>query len=657
MKKIIVSLVGFLSVATMVTAQTDLYVDDASYMYVQDEVVFVTDGVRLENGSDLIGTGSHIYLRDGAQLLQDNNVKNSNEGKLSVYQSSTKGIYAYNYWGSPVGLGNTGQGDVDFVFANLYRPNTSKLTAYSSANDNTTSTAYAAVGGYNSGASNIANYWLWQVVNQTNYNQWQQLSTMDATVSSGQGFTMKGRPASDANKTIDFRGRPNTGDILVSCANSNLVVVHQDHTAQIALGMSPTGNGHYVESLLGNPYPSSLDLKLLFRNAANTANKNTFIKEAVYFYQDASTTHQLQGYQAGYGVWSPGTLNNFSDHGNFVPATFVMYDALGAQVTSGGGTGAAYGGTFNRRYAAIGQGFIVRTKDDNAGGNVLINNEMRVYLPLEPLTPVDVFEKSATPSPGTERLIGMSHNGLDYDDILNNPTIIPEIRIWTGIKDTYFRESLIAFRNQTDYSAFQSGTDADAPALLKTDAFIHLGDHKLAIKSIEFDVDARLPFTLLAGETDNSEFKINVNSIKDTPAGMEVFLYDNVTDAYTDILNGEFIITLDKGVYNDRFEITFRNSSAEDAALGIEEGEIANSFTVFQNNSAGSLMIKNPESYNVKAFTMYDVTGKLIYNKANLGTKSEYSFPTNSLSTGTYLVKVITKNNVEITKKVIVHNN
>ncbi len=649
MKKVILSLIGFLSVTATVNAQ-DLYVGDASYMYVQNEVVFVTNDIRLENGADAIGTGSHVYLRDGAQLLQDANIKNSDEGKLSVYQVPTTDIYAYNYWGSPVGVGNAAQGDASFSFANLYRPTTSANDPYLATNDNTTSAAYATTASYDSGIATIATYWLWQVVSQTNYNQWIQVATA-GTVLPGHGYTMKGRPTTDVNKTIDFRGRPNTGDLSIPC-NYTAGNVHQDWTAQTALGMSPTGNGHYVESLLGNPYPSTLDLKLLFRNAANTADKNTFLKQAVYFYQDASTTHQLQGYQAGYGVWTPGVLNNFADHGSFVPATFVMYDDLGNQVSSSGGTGTSYSGTFSRRYAAIGQGFIVRTLDDNAGGNVLINNEMRVYVKSGPV--VDVFEKNATPAPATQNFVGMSHNGLDYNDILNNPTIIPEIRIWTGINDTYFRESLIAFRNQTSHDIYQDGTDADAPALLKTDAFIHLGDHKLAIKSMTYDVDARLPFTLLASEANNNEFKISVNSIKDTPAGMEVYLYDNVTNMYTDILNGEYVITLDQGVYANRFEITFKDGRV---VSGIEEDEIANSFTVFQNNNEGSLIIKNPEAYNVKAFTMFDVTGKTIYNKVKLGANTTYSFPTNTLSTGTYLVKVITKNDVEITKKVIVHNN
>ena len=60
MRKITLTLAAFLGLSYLATAQ-DLYVAPTSYMYVQDEVVFVNDDIRLE------ATDSNIYLRDGAQ--------------------------------------------------------------------------------------------------------------------------------------------------------------------------------------------------------------------------------------------------------------------------------------------------------------------------------------------------------------------------------------------------------------------------------------------------------------------------------------------------------------------------------------------------------------------------------------------------------------
>ena len=51
---------------------------------------------------------------------------------------------------------------------------------------------------------------------------------------------------------------------------------------------------------------------------------------------------------------------------------------------------------------------------------------------------------------------------------------------------------------------------------------------------------------------------------------------------------------------------------------------------------------------------MYDVTGKVVIEKNNLGTGDSYEFSTAGLSDGVYVVKAKTKDNLDMSKKVIV---
>jgi hypothetical protein len=101
MKKLKILLTFSLGLSTLLNAQ-DLYVSDNSFVFVQDQVLFVNNDIQLKDNS-------HIYLRDEAQLLQNEDVKNSDGGSLSVYQKQTSfggvatGIHQYNYWSSPVG--------------------------------------------------------------------------------------------------------------------------------------------------------------------------------------------------------------------------------------------------------------------------------------------------------------------------------------------------------------------------------------------------------------------------------------------------------------------------------------------------------------------------------------------------------------------------
>jgi len=76
---------------------------------------------------------------------------------------------------------------------------------------------------------------------------------------------------------------------------------------------------------------------------------------------------------------------------------------------------------------------------------------------------------------------------------------------------------------------------------------------------------------------------------------------------------------------------------------------------IVQNNDSGLLSIKNPNLVDLKSATLFDITGKLIFTKEKLGAQEVYSFPTIGLSDSIYIVKLITADNQEISKKVSIY--
>jgi len=622
----------------------DLYVSPTSYMFVQNEVVFVNDDIRLE------AADSNIYLRDGAQLVQNTDTKNSDIGELSVYQEQTTGVYEYNYWSSPVGVADASMtSNVNFDITNLHQP-----TAPATHSDVTTAT-YGTTGSYQSTASQIAKYWLWQMQSGGGYIDWSHV-TDTGNVATGFGFTMKGSPT--ANNTIDFRGRPNNGTLTIPCSFSGT-----DSDAN-------SGLDDQVETLTGNPYPSAMDLKRFLMHPTN----KPLLDSGIYFWeQKAVGTHYLESYEGGYAVYTPGAIvpdgdynnplhANWADNGTYANVSFSAYNNAGNQMGNSGGSSADYKNNNERRYAAIGQGFMIRSIDNGgaaAGGNAIIENSMRLYFKEDSTTGGNgsIFGKTSTPSGivSVPQVRAMSHNGLNYQELVNNPNAIPEIRIHTKINDSYYRENVLAFRNNTNLS-YNRFCDGKNPAVLKSDTYFIADDKKLVIKSIEYDIDTRLPFGLNA-DNDTNTYSVTINSLTNVSNNIEVFVYDKEEDTYTDIRNGVFEVTLSQGEYDNRFEIVFKDASKEaNEEILITEAEVTDSFDVFQNNSNNQLVIKNPKSYIVKSFTMYDVTGKLIFNKHNLGNDTKYTFPTNTLSSGAYITKVTTDQDFEITKKVIVNN-
>ena len=119
---------------------------------------------------------------------------------------------------------------------------------------------------------------------------------------------------------------------------------------------------------------------------------------------------------------------------------------------------------------------------------------------------------------------------------------------------------------------------------------------------------------------------------------------------YHDIKNSFYDVTLPKGVNNTRFEITFKNN----VTLGVDE-TTRESFVVYQDNKAKNLMISNPLLMELAACNLYDVAGKLIFSKKDLGANTTYSFPTSGLSPGIYIVKIATKDKIEVGQKIIIN--
>lgn len=641
MKKITLTLVALLGITSFISAQ-DLYVSPSSYMFVQNEVVFVNDDIQLED------TDSNIYLRDGAQLVQNTDTKNSDIGELSVYQEQTTGVYEYNYWCSPVGVADAAMNtNVNFDITNLHQP-----TDFSDASNIGTAT-YGTTTSYQSTATQIAKYWLWQMQSGGGYVDWSHVYDT-GNVATGFGFTMKGSPT--ANNTMDFRGRPNNGSLTIPCSYSGT-------DSDVNSGLDDQ-----VETLTGNPYPSAMDLKRFLMHPTN----KPLLDSGIYFWEQKTVgTHILENYEGGYAVYTPGAIvpdadynnplhANWSDNGTYANVSFSAYNAAGNQMGNSGGSSADYSGNNSRRYAAIGQGFMIRSFDNGgaaAGGNAVIENSMRLYFKEDSSTGGNgsIFGKTTENNnlEGQSNVVAMSHNGIDYQSIIKYPTAIPEIRIHTHINETYYRETVLAFRSNTDLT-YNKYCDGKSPLVLDSDAYFIADNNKLVIKSIKYDIDTRLPFGLNANNETNT-YSVTINALKNVSDSVEVFVYDKEADTYTDIRNGAFEISLPQGEYDNRFEIVFKDAAREaNEELIVTENEVINSFDVFQNNTNNQLVIKNPKSHIVKSFTMYDVTGKLIYNKHNLGNETEYTFPTNTLSTGTYITKVTTDQSFEITKKVII---
>lgn len=585
------NLLCILLLSVSFASNAQLYMSSNSSLYNKGKLMYVKGKIEL-NGS------SNLYLRNGGQLLQGTTGTSTNKGtgKISVFQEGTVNNYFYNYWCSPVGNASTAGGNEDFGITMLNVPITNTVSNPAGIDD-------GIDGESGTGTLSIASYWIWKFLSASTYSQWFYAGA-NTNISAGQGFTMKGTSGTDytnvgestvnnmgSSQRYDFRGKPNDGNITVNVDVNSF-------------------------TLTGNPYPSALHVNAFLLDASNSACDGV----AYYWEQDKSVnSHYLAEYQGGYGTYSPVSLES---NGIYVPATYNTYNVDGTINT----TGASSGLSIERKYAPIGQGFMVKGV---SSGSLTLKNEHRVY------------KKEGDYSQFHRQL---NNSFTDIDEVVE----ISQIRLNTIMNNQHTSQIALAFI-PTATDGVDSGIDAKSPvdSNVSNDVYFHLDNDRFVIQGLVFDLDKRIPIGVKA--TDNASFKFNISQVVNFDETQSVYLYDALDDSYHEIRNNTYEVNLPTGIYNNRFEITFKDNS-----LAVSNTNIKSNLVIFQNNSAQLLTISNLNGIELSAVTLYDLSGKLIFNKKNLEMQENYQFPTNGLSNGVYLVEAVAKDKSRTVQKVII---
>lgn len=603
MKKIIT----LIAMVAGVSASAQLYIapNPASYMYVGNQYVFVKQDVNLQNNSNL-------YLREGGQLLQGGTGASANQGqgKLSVYQEGTVDNFEYNYWCSPVGNASAATGNEAFGVTMLNQP--SSVTASAAA-------TMLPMSSLNGEAANpnlrIAPRWVFKFLSSATYSEWVSVGAA-SSIAAGEGFTMKGTSGTDASfseggvtnnpgaaQRYDFRGKPNDGNITINVGAGKM-------------------------TLTGNPYPSAIDLQAFLLAATNCTG-------VAYFWEQDKTvnSHLIAAYQGGYGTYAAGT-------NTYTPPTFYAYDGAGTQL-SAVGTGTNY----PRKFSPVGQGFMV---EGSADGTLTMANTYRVFQKEGGIShferPAPVASHHAAPAIGEEFYPEIpSVSGFDYTTVSMAPN--PQIRFNVLLNNQGVRQLALTF-NPLATDAVDRAMDAKSPGGGATDTFFALEGGEYVIAAIDYNINKRIPLGLKSDVA--GTYRIAIGEMLNFSDADHVYVHDKKLDAYHEITNADFEISLPAGNNTTRFEITFTNSSLGVPTIGDEV------FDVLQDNTAQQLVISNPDLIDLKSCALYDITGKLIFNKSNLGAEPEYRFSTQGLSEGIYIVKLITAKGQDFGRKISV---
>ncbi len=626
-----------------------------SYVYVKNEIVYVTGDINLQKNAPGNFEAS-IYLRNQGQLIQGGTSSiNKGNGFLSVQQNTKPtNAFAYYYWCSPVGNpqangGPTVQGNKNFGLGSLYEDTNTVV------GEGTKASLSANIDGLNgySIPLTISKRWSYTLTTPGTEDQgnWVRMYAGNAAPA-GFGFTMKGvnegtAGSNTANITLDqtyeFRGRPNNGNFVIPVRNAI--------------------SGNPRMTLTGNPYPSALDLNQVFAGNNRLA--------AVYFYDEdrSKMTHNYSGKPYGYGVWVPSGVDptpgdgSVDFPGTYTRAAFYIWDR---GITHGSTIGLGTNEN-NKRYAPVGQGFMFVGTRNNANDVATIRNSYRVFK-TEGSGNLSVFQR---PDGSNENDLSIStedaqrNGGLAVSanpHQLDNRTSL--LRLYVVFDDALTRDLVLSFSPEATLG-YDRGYDGPSPFQMKSDAYFPIESEEglkepYTIQGTNFNAFEQIPITFKLHKTSQIEVLVAEEIRKPY---QQAYLYDQQEDSYRPLERGHSLagtLTLPAGIYENRFFIRFRAriDPREDVAFKMDPlTQVKMDVGLFQNNPAKQLEVSNPEGYTFKSASVYDMTGKLVISENNLGDRNNYSFYTGNLSTGVYVVKLITSDDITIDYKAMVQNN
>lgn len=352
-------------------------------------------------------------------------------------------------------------------------------------------------------------------------------------------------------------------------------------------------------NLLGNPYPSALDIHAFLLDPLN----ENVLDATVY-------------------LW---THNTPYTNGQYSPNDYATYNFTGATMTGFGTPVAGSNPTVPSRYIASGQGFFIGALQS---GVATFSNTMRVAG-----NNMSFFRTAATTS------VTESADAI---------TDLERHRLWLHITNpttNAFKQALVGYvEGATDGldRGFDGKTASGANGLniYTFAATTKLGTQGKALPFVESDV---IPLGFSASTA--GMYQIGLTHFDGLFDSQTVYLEDLHLQVIHDLKAGPYTFTTPTGTHDNRFVVRFTNQT-----LGVGDVVVpANSVWVYKE--ATSLHVSSATT-SLSSVELYDVRGRLLAAKNDLNGLTT-SFDALELASQVLLVRVTTSDGVVVLRRVV----
>lgn len=482
------------------TTDTAPVIANESLMQVYSLTLNEDASLKVESGSTLlvtdvinVATSANLTLEDEASLVQINDV--TNIGNITAERTTTPmKRYDFTYWSSPV----SGQ-----TLYNL-SPNTLADKYYSFS-------------------PTIGNW-----VTHLNGAQ---------VMEEGKGYIVRAPQAFSTTTSdfyeADFIGNPNNG-----------------------LVQTPIVIGNSDMNLIGNPYPSAIDMDLFLSDTNNAA----ITDGTIYLWTHNTPVSSL----------------------NYTSNDYAAYNLLGGTATSTTGNTEVPTGK-----VASGQSFFIKGL---ANGQAVFSNSMRVNFEND-----QFFRNNST-------------NSLEKH------------RIWLNLSNPQgaFKQTLVGYATGATDGVDRNFDGIDFNANTFIDFYTIAEDKRFSIqaRALPFDANASIPLGF--STTTAGTFTISLGNFDGLFEDQDIYIHDHENGSTSDLKTFPYTFTTTTGTFNNRFELRFTDGmlqtetftadhimvAADDAQLNIRSAASLDTVSVYD---LGGRMLYEQANINNKEINIVNL--------------------------------------------------
>jgi len=411
-------------------------------------------------------------------------------------------------------------------------------------------------------------------------NNW-NLENVNTVMTSGRGYIFR------APNTLNFN-TPQIFGVSLNGTPTNGIV-----STTIVKGTGTTFN------LIGNPYPSAIDIDAFLMDPTN----DSIVNGTIY-------------------LWTHNTaIANVSGTNIYVYTSddYAKYNLTGGVQTA---DPAITGGTTPNGRIASGQGFFIEANDALPAGTYTarFNNSMRI--------------------------MGENNQFFRTSGVTTQSTVLNKHRVWLSLSNAQgaYSELLVGYITGATQGMDSKYDGRTLPAGNVVSFYSLLNATELAIqgRALPFHDNDRVPLGFQSTLT--GTFQIRLSNFDGLFQNQNVYLYDTTTQTYHDLKAGAFSFTITQaGTNNNRFELRFTDGNA------LDTGTFTPDNTVMAFIKEGMLHISSARE-SIANVAMFDLLGKKVYSQKGINStvfQSEFLPFSNQI----YIVRITLSDESVVTEK------